>query len=94
MANKIDVEVVYAPPDKQWQYTIQVEPQSTVQDVIHASGLLQQCPELQLTPMIAGIWGKRVELTHPVSPHDRIEIYRSLQIDPKKARLVKARNLK
>ncbi len=89
MENKIWVEVVYALPQKQWQYRLQVELGDTVAHVIKTSGLLQECPALQLEQLKIGIWGRQVTLDKSVEAEDRIEIYRPLLIDPKQARLNK-----
>lgn len=82
----IEVEVVYATPKQQVIITVSVLPNSTVEDVIHASGILRQFPEIQLELQKVGIFSKIVDLQHRVKPHDRIEIYRPLIIDPKDAR--------
>jgi uncharacterized protein len=34
----------------------------------------------------AGVWGKKVALTHALQNEDRVEIYRPLRVDPKVAR--------
>jgi uncharacterized protein len=33
-----------------------------------------------------GVWGKQVPLHQPLTPFDRIELYRALRVDPKVAR--------
>jgi putative ubiquitin-RnfH superfamily antitoxin RatB of RatAB toxin-antitoxin module len=86
MVNKIWVEVIYALPETQWQYRLQVLSGDTVANVINASGLLQRYPSLQLEQLKIGIWGKLVTLEQHVEAEDRIEIYRPLLIDPKQAR--------
>jgi uncharacterized protein len=35
---------------------------------------------------VLGVWGRRVQGHQVLSDHDRLEIYRALQIDPKMAR--------
>ncbi len=40
----------------------------------------------QIKFMQAGIWGRKAEWTEILSPGDRVELYRPLQVDPKVAR--------
>jgi uncharacterized protein len=82
------VEVVYALPQRQERVLLDLAPGSTVQDAIHASGLLLQWPEIKFHR--TGIWG------HPAGPdtrlrdRDRVEIYRPLIADPKEIRRKRA----
>lgn len=48
--------------------------------------IFSEFPELQLAPLLLGIWGKRASLNQVLQEHDRIEIYRRLKVDPKVAR--------
>lgn len=82
----ISVEVAYATPERQVILVAKVLPNSTVEDVIQASGILQQFPEIDLTLQKVGVFSKIVDLQYRVKEHDRIEIYRPLLIDPKDAR--------
>lgn len=91
MPSKIWVELVYALPSQQKQYHIEMLASSTVQQVVEASGVLQEFPELQIHELMLGIWGRRVTLEQVVQTDDRIEIYRPLVIDPKQARKAKAK---
>ena len=63
-------------------------------DAIKKSSILLYFPEINLSKNKVGIYGKLVELDHIVKNNDRIEIYRPLSIDPKKARRVRARKHK
>lgn len=87
----IKVTVVYALPDRQTILDIAVPSGSTVQDVIDISAIKQDHPELKDVSLTVGIYGKKVELSHIVFDKDRVEIYRPLQIDPKTARLKRAK---
>lgn len=86
----IAVEVVYALPEQQVWIALHVPPQTTVIQAVHASGLLQQQPELAAQPLVLGIYGKVVAPDTLVKADDRIEIYRPLQINPKQARRQRA----
>lgn len=81
------VEVVYAPKPREVLECALVLPMaSTVGDALHASGLLQRCPELRLDTLVVGIWGTATTLDKVLVAGDRVEIYRPLKVDPKTAR--------
>ena len=84
------VEVAYALPDCQTLLKIQVRPGTTLEAAIKASGILDRYPEIVLADDRVGIFGKPLRLTDPVKDGDRIEIYRSLNIDPMAARRIRA----
>lgn len=86
----INIEIVYAQPQQQILHALQVESGCTVEQAIHLSGLLQRFPEIDLKIAKVGIFSKIVSLATPLREQDRVEIYRPLQIDPKKARLLRA----
>lgn len=90
------IEVCYAEPAQQYILTLAVNPGTTVQEAILKSGLLIKCQQLDLSNQPVGIFGTVVALDHLVADGDRIEIYRNLCLDPKIARLSKAKwqNLK
>jgi len=90
MAN-ITVSVVYALPTKQIEREVSVPQGSTVLDAIDASNVKQLYPELKDQALTVGIFSQKVDLAHTVSAGDRIEIYRPLQIDPKTARIKRAK---
>ena len=83
----MSVEVVYAPgPREVLELPLVLPIGSTVGDALHASGLLQRCPELQLDALAVGIWGAATTLGQVLCVGDRVEIYRPLKVDPKTAR--------
>ena len=84
------VEVVYALPDQQDVCVIEVLEDSIAQHAVEQSGLLQRYPELAEAPWMLGVFGCKVESTVCLSAGDRVEIYRPLTIDPKKARMMRA----
>lgn len=65
-------------------------PGATVGALIDASGLPQRYPAFDFAQAQTGVWGKLVPRDAPVQVQDRIEIYRSLQVDPKVARARRA----
>lgn len=89
-AEKIHVEVAYALPDKQVTMALVVEPEATLEQVIRASGILEQFPEINLAHNKVGVFGKLGKLTDMLHPGDRVEIYRPLIADPKVVRKQRA----
>lgn len=81
-----DIEVVYARPDAALVRRVSLPPGSTIAQAIEQSGILRECPEVNFSVNRVGIFGKRAELTAPVQPGDRVEIYRPLTADPKESR--------
>ena len=82
----ISITVAYAIPKKQVEIPLQVAANCTVEKAILLSGILSMFPEIDLSSALVGIFGKQVALQTSVSQHDRIEIYRPLQNDPKESR--------
>lgn len=74
------VEVVFSAVAGQAQeWTLQLPPGACVQDALRAVGL-------QESTCAAGIWGRRAERGQLLQDGDRVELYRSLLVDPKVAR--------
>jgi uncharacterized protein len=84
------VEVVYATPERQMLYALDVEPGATVRDAIERSGVLSAFPEIDLARNRVGIFGKLAALSTPLRDDDRVEILRPLLADPKEARRKRA----
>ena len=82
----IQVEVAYAKPDQQTLISLNLPSGSSVAQAISASGLLQQCPEIDLSQQKIGIFGQVCKLDTLLSEGDRVEIYRPLQQNPMDAR--------
>jgi putative ubiquitin-RnfH superfamily antitoxin RatB of RatAB toxin-antitoxin module len=82
----IQVAVAYASPGEHLYRHLRLAPGSTVGEAIRASGLLAQCPEIDLNRNRVGIFGRLAQLDTPLQDGDRVEIYRPLNTDPKEAR--------
>lgn len=78
----MQIGVCYSEPAQQLWLTIEVPDESKVQEAIERSGILQQCPQIDLSQQKVGIFGKLVKLDAPLKPGDRIEIYRAITCDP------------
>ena len=92
--NTIQVEVVYALPNEQKVLTEVVDKDSTVEEIIRQSGVLEHYPEIDLSKNKVGIFGRNVKLNTTVQDKDRIEIYRPLLADPKEIRRKRAEQAK
>ena len=83
------VDVVYASKTRQHLIQLELPEGSTVQNVIDASNILTEFPEIDLHQNAVGIFGKKTTLSTQLTNGDRIEIYRPLALDP----MQKRRNL-
>jgi putative ubiquitin-RnfH superfamily antitoxin RatB of RatAB toxin-antitoxin module len=86
MAEAIHIQICYARPDRQFLLDQIVPPDTTILQAITNSGIVQQAPEIDVSVMRVGIYGKLKTLDTVLREHDRIEIYRPLIADPKDSR--------
>lgn len=90
MSKQIQVEVVYALPEKQTVLSIDIEPSEDIQSAIKKSGILDKYPEIDLKKNAVGIFNQKARLTDLMHDGDRIEIYRPLTADPREIRRQRA----
>ncbi|MFQ5470822.1 MAG: RnfH family protein [Gammaproteobacteria bacterium] len=88
--NKIEVEVSFARPEKQLIIKTQVDADSTIEEAIRSSGILDEFDEIDLSVNKVGVFGKLAKLSANLREGDRIEIYRKLIADPKEVRRQRA----
>ena len=89
----VKVELVYIDREQQTVHQrLELQSGATVADALHASGLHHSHPETIDMPV--GIYAKQVALDTVLKEGDRVEIYRSLSLDPKENRRQKARGKK
>ncbi len=86
----IEVEVVYARPDRQWVWKGVLPAGATVADALLASGLYTAAPELAEDIPAVGVFGEVCALSRPLAGGDRVEVYRRLRLDPREARRLRA----
>lgn len=93
----IKVEVVYALPEQQFLKEVTVPEGSTAAQVLEMSGLIAQFPDVDFTSQGMGVFSKMLDGRGNPPPEDyvmregdRLELYRPLLLDPKKARLQRA----
>lgn len=87
------VEVAYATPERQEIVPVQVEEGTRMLEAVRRSGIEGLFPGLDPESVDMGIFGKvvKVPAEHILREGDRIELYRPLVIDPKQARMNRAR---
>ena len=91
MDNDIGIEVVYAANRSQTILRLRVPQGTTIGEAIKLSGILEQFPEIDLKINRVGIFGKIARTGSLLHDRDRVEIYRTLIVDPKEARRRRAR---
>lgn len=89
-ADSIPVEVAYALPERQLVLKLEMAPDATLEQAIHASGILEKFPEIDLASNKVGVFGKLAKLNDRLHAGDRVEIYRPLIADPKEVRKKRA----
>jgi hypothetical protein len=89
-AKLITVEVAYALPDEQVILSLEVPDNTSVEQAVKRSGILERYPQINLDNDKVGIFGKICKMDATLSHKDRIEIYRPLIADPKESRRQKA----
>lgn len=89
----IQVEVAYARPDKQEIVPVQVPEGTTALEAAKLSGIADSFPEIDVDATDMGVFGKVIKdpAAHKLRDGDRVELYRPLRIDPKQARLNRAK---
>ena len=92
MAERLRVEVCYALPDAVSVLTVDLDEGQTLEQAIHASGILTRHPEIDLGVLKVGVFGKLRSLLDLARAGDRIEIYRPLLADPKDSRRRRAQH--
>ncbi|WP_117233605.1 RnfH family protein [Vibrio maerlii] len=93
-SDMIHVEVVYALPHEQRVFTLVVNKNMTVEEIIQQSGVLSLYPDVDLKKNKVGVFSRNVKLDAMVRDKDRIEIYRPLLADPKEIRRKRAEQAK
>ena len=90
------IQVVYAKPDQQSIVELDVPDGTTAFEAAVQSGVANQFPDIDLDTIPMGIFGVRVKTatTTILHPGDRVELYRSLLVDPKESRRTRAESQK
>lgn len=83
---EISVQVCYATPVRQFLRELTVAEGTTLHEAIRRSGVLDEAPEIDLSVLQVGVFGKRRKLDEVLRNGDRVEIYQPLIADPKDSR--------
>ncbi|MBF8269058.1 MAG: uncharacterized protein HW386_767 [Gammaproteobacteria bacterium] len=89
--NKLTIEVTYAQTGQVHVINLAVASGTSIRQAIALSGILNLCPEIDLSRNKVGIFGEIHEPDTAVYDNCRVEIYRPLLADPKAARRQRAR---
>ena len=90
MADSINIQVVYALPDRQDMVNIKLSAGATLKTAVEVSGLMQKYPEIDLEAGRFGIFSRISKPDTALRDLDRVEIYRPLIADPKEVRRQRA----
>ena len=97
----IRVEVAYAKPERQLIVPLDVPVGTTALEAVRLSNIAAEFPEIDIDKDPMGIFsrpldgrGRPLPAEYVMSAGDRVEIYRPLLIDPKAARLDRAKTAK
>jgi hypothetical protein len=87
----IEVEVAYALARRQHVVPVALPAGATVADALRAVAARPPFDQLDLDIVPVGIFGDRVNRDRRLEQRDRVEIYRSLAVDPRQARRQRAK---
>lgn len=90
MTELIQVEVVYARPERQEVVPLKLPVGATLQQAVEKSGLPQKYPDIDSVKGKFGIYSKLAKPDTVLRDRDRVEIYRPLLADPKEVRKQRA----
>lgn len=90
MSEMLNIEVVYALPEKQEIIALKLPEGTSVRQAIEASGLLLKYPEIDPAKNKLGVFAKLAKPDAVLRDMDRVEIYRPLIADPKEVRKQRA----
>ena len=80
--SRIVVEVAYARADQQTIIELELDEGATAGNAIEESNILQRYSEIDLRVNKIGVFSKPVGLDWRLRDRDRVEIYRSLPVNP------------
>ena len=93
-ADTIRVEVAYCPqPGSTDLVVLDLAAGASVADAVQLSGLVSR-HHLHCDSLKVGVWSRVKDMQTVLRDHDRVEIYRPLQVDPKEARRQRYKNQK
>jgi len=88
----MDVEVIYGEPSAVSRVRLPLGEGATVADVVPPLRQRTDCARWQLESAAFGVFGQIKPLNYVLAPGDRLEVYAPLELDPKEARRLRAKN--
>ena len=85
---EIEIEVVFGDRESQRLQRLKVAAGTTARQAVELMLADETTQQWANAPI--GVFGKKVREDYVLQPHDRVEIYRPLLIDPKEARRLRA----
>ena len=85
---EIEIEVVFGDRESQRLQRLKVAAGTTARQAVELMLADETTQQWANAPI--GVFGKKVRDEYVLQPHDRVEIYRPLLIDPKEARRLRA----
>lgn len=85
-AERLQVEVAAALPDRQCVVCLELPAGATVQNAVDAADLPRRLPGLALDEVRFGVFGRLCKPDRALEDGDRVEVYRPLKADPKEVR--------
>ena len=82
---------MYAYPESQLVIPLNCPAGTTIAEAIQISGITNYYPELREPEIKVGVYGYKQRHDYVLSDHDRVEIYRPLQVTPTEARRLRAK---
>jgi len=79
------ITIAYALPHEQLLEEVNVPDETTVEQAIHMSHMLEKYTEIDLATNKVGVFSKLVKLDQTLREGDRVEIYRALPVKPRDA---------
>jgi putative ubiquitin-RnfH superfamily antitoxin RatB of RatAB toxin-antitoxin module len=90
-AEWIDIEVVYALPERQHVVKARVLAGTSASDAIRASGIHDICSQIDLEATKLAVYGRRIQAGYLLRDGDRLELLWPLIADPKVVRRARAK---
>lgn len=85
---EIEIEIVFGDRESQRLQRLKVAAGTTARQAVELMLADETTQQWANAPI--GVFGKKVRDDYVLQPHDRVEIYRPLLIDPKEARRLRA----
>lgn len=86
----LQIEMVYALPERQWRVPLTLAQGATVADALTAVADREPFANLDLVNVPVGIYGELVSRERVLADRDRVEVYRPLPVDPPEARRLRS----